>query len=89
VNHARQRELGVERFVWRTMGDERVRDEHDELKGETFSYDDPPEIDGEPTLPGDDVQCRCYAEPVLDDLFDDEEDPDEDPDEDDSDDESQ
>jgi SPP1 gp7 family putative phage head morphogenesis protein len=67
VNHARQRELGVERFVWRTVGDERVRDEHDELEGQIFDYDDPPEVG----MPGDDVQCRCYAEPVLDDLFDD------------------
>jgi SPP1 gp7 family putative phage head morphogenesis protein len=68
VNHARQRALGVRRFVWRTVGDERVRDSHDALDGEVFSYDDPPEVDGEVALPGEPVQCRCWADPVLDDL---------------------
>lgn len=84
VNHDRQRNLGVERFVWRTVNDERVRGDpdglypkaipsHFDLDGQTFSYDDPPinEASGMPFLPGDDYQCRCYAEPVLDDLLDD------------------
>lgn len=76
VNHARQRELGVERFVWRTMGDDRVRDEHadfeDESQDEPYSYDDPPvDEDGEPVLPGEPIQCRCYAEPVFEDVLDD------------------
>ena len=81
INHDRQRDLGVTQFTWRTVGDQRVRDEHAELDGEVFDYDDPPEIDGEPTLPGDGVQCRCWADPVLDDLLDDDEGDDEDDDE--------
>lgn len=62
INAARQQELGVTRFIWRTSRDERVRDEHAEREGEIYEYDDPP--DGE--LPGEPINCRCYAEPVFD-----------------------
>jgi SPP1 gp7 family putative phage head morphogenesis protein len=65
VNASRQRNLGVERFIWRTVKDERVREEHEELEGEEFRYDDPPD-EG---LPGEAVNCRCYAEPILDDVL--------------------
>lgn len=61
VNAARQKELGVEKFIWRTVNDERVRPEHEERDGEIYSYSDPP--DGE--LPGEPILCRCYAEPVF------------------------
>lgn len=67
INASRQQDLGVQQFVWCTVGDERVRDEHDALDGETFDYDDPP--DGE--LPGEPILCRCWAEPVFDDILDD------------------
>lgn len=66
INSARQRELGVDKFVWRTANDERVRPEHEDRDGETYSYDDPP--DGE--LPGEPINCRCYAEPVFDSILD-------------------
>lgn len=65
TNAARQQDLGVTSFVWRTAGDERVRPEHEDLNGETFRYDDPPD-EG---LPGEPVQCRCYAEPVFDQIL--------------------
>lgn len=61
VNAARQKELGIKRFIWRTVGDERVRGEHDDLETESeenpFSYDDPPMVDGEKVLPGQPIQC--------------------------------
>lgn len=68
VNATRQRELGVDRFIWRTVKDERVRSEHEELEGEIFSYAD----GGHPEegLPGEAINCRCSAEPVLDDILD-------------------
>jgi len=71
ITEFRQKELGVERYVWRTVKDERVRETHAELDGETFSWDDPPVINeaGERGHPGDDIQCRCYAEPVLEDIL--------------------
>lgn len=54
---------GVSRYVWTTTRDERVREEHEALDGQTFSFDDPPE----PGNPGEDFQCRCTAFPVFDD----------------------
>jgi SPP1 gp7 family putative phage head morphogenesis protein len=81
LNHARQREMGVTRFIWRAVADERTRPEHLEIDGQTFSYDDPPEVDGEIALPGEQIQCRCWSEPVFDDLPD-ELDTDDEPDED-------
>ena len=65
VNAARQQSIGITHFVWRTVGDERVREEHDELDGETFGYEDPPD-EG---LPGEPICCRCSAEPVFDDIL--------------------
>jgi SPP1 gp7 family putative phage head morphogenesis protein len=61
MNKIRQQKAGISRFVWRTMQDERVREEHEALDGEEFSWDDPP---GE-GIPGEPIQCRCTAEPVL------------------------
>jgi SPP1 gp7 family putative phage head morphogenesis protein len=72
VNRARQQELGVTKFIWRSVNDERVRDRHAELEGQTFSWDDLPVNDqGEEIFPGSEIQCRCSAEPVMDNLLDD------------------
>ena len=60
-NEERQKSLGAESYIWRTMRDNRVRDEHTEREGQEFRWDDPPE-DGHP---GEPIQCRCYAEPVF------------------------
>lgn len=68
INVQRQKQLGVEKFIWVTAGDDKVRDEHAARDGQTYSYDDPP--DGE--LPGEPVLCRCWADPVFDDDFTDE-----------------
>jgi len=65
LNQARQESIGVTSYVWRTANDNRVRDEHQEREGQTFRWDAPPE-DGHP---GEPIQCRCYSEPVLDDLI--------------------
>lgn len=71
VNAQRQTELGITEFIWRTSGDERVREEHAARDGETFSYDAPPEDDGfGPVLPGEAINCRCFAEPVLAEILD-------------------
>ena len=67
LTELRQSELGVKRYIWRTSLDERVRPEHLEKEGKIYSWDDPPEDTGNP---GEDINCRCYAEPVLSDLID-------------------
>lgn len=61
LNASRQAELGVKKFVWSTVGDERVRDEHASLDGKVFSYSNPPS-EG---LPGQPINCfigetSCY-----------------------------
>lgn len=61
VGAERSQGVGITHFTWRTVGDERVRPEHEALDGQVFSYAEPPE-EG---LPGEPVRCRCYADPVL------------------------
>lgn len=62
VNVDRQQALGVTRAIWRTMKDNRVRDEHHDREGQEFDLSEG--IDGE--LPGEPIQCRCYSEPIFD-----------------------
>lgn len=54
---------GVKRFKWSTSGDSRVRDDHRDLNGRIFSYDNPPIVDkatGKHGLPGSgSFGCRC------------------------------
>lgn len=59
LNQTRQEAMGVTGYTWRTMNDNLVRDEHQELEGEFFTWDDPP-AEGNP---GEPIQCRCFAEP--------------------------
>ena len=66
VNASRQRSIGITSFRWATVGDERVREEHEELDGQEFEYDSPPD-EG---LPGEAVLCRCSAEPIFDGILD-------------------
>lgn len=68
LNAARMRSLGVKRFRWRTMRDSRVRRDHEQLEDNVYAFDEPPS-EG---LPGHPVNCRCYAEPLLDELLDEE-----------------
>lgn len=55
----RQKSLGVTGYIWNTVHDNRVRDEHAALDGQHFEWSDPP-ADGHP---GEAVNCRCFAEP--------------------------
>ena len=49
-------ENGIEHFVSHTMKDDRVRPEYAEREGLVFSIND--------ELPGEDFNCRCWAEPI-------------------------
>lgn len=60
LNRQRNENLSVTKYIWRTSNDERVRDSHEANNGQTFEYDEPPPSTGNP---GDDVLCRCTAEP--------------------------
>lgn len=50
-------ENDLEFYIWRTMEDERVREEHAEREGKKFSIHDD-------LMPGEDFNCRCWAEPI-------------------------
>jgi SPP1 gp7 family putative phage head morphogenesis protein len=63
LSRARQRSNGITRFIWRTVGDGRVRDLHEDRDGVEYSWADG--AGAEDTYPGDGVQCRCSSEPVL------------------------
>jgi SPP1 gp7 family putative phage head morphogenesis protein len=65
INRQRQGNLGVTRYVWRTVRDNRVREEHEVLDGDSFEWGAPPS-EGHP---GEAVNCRCYADPDFSDLL--------------------
>ncbi len=44
-------------YRWRTVGDDRVRGSHAALDGDLRSWGDSPD-------PGEEINCRCWAEPV-------------------------
>jgi len=72
VTQQRDEELGIESYIWRNAGDQRVRGnpsglypksryDHWEREGKVFRYDQPP-ADGNP---GEPIQCRCFAEAII------------------------
>lgn len=63
----RQQGIGVEKYIWRDSGDQRVRPRHQELDSQTFSWGDPPDEGN----PGEPIQCRCYGEGLYQQVFDD------------------
>lgn len=84
LTQLRQKNLGVSKYIWRTSRDERVRDSHKVMDGKTCVWDDDTVyllkgerhprsgIGGVDQHPGQDYQCRCYPEAVLEDLLEEE-----------------
>lgn len=66
LSMTRQLSFGVEKYIWRASGDERTRPEHSDKNGLEFFWNSPP---GDTGHPGEDINCRCTAEPVLDSLL--------------------
>jgi hypothetical protein len=60
INHLRQQDLGIERYIWRSQDDAKVRESHAEYDDQVFRWDEPP-AGGHPGLAHN---RRCYAEPV-------------------------
>jgi SPP1 gp7 family putative phage head morphogenesis protein len=60
LSRARFKAMGVDGYIWRTVHDNRVRDEHAALDGQQFTWGSAPDGD-----PGEAVNCRCYADPVF------------------------
>lgn len=61
LSRVRQQNLGITQYRWRTVGDLAVRDTHEALSGTLQEWSSPPDVGH----PGEDIQCRCVADPVL------------------------
>lgn len=71
VDKYRQQQLGGTRYRWRGSKDGRERPDHLRLEGQVFLWSKPPitnRATGERNNPGQDIQCRCWAEMVLEDV---------------------
>ncbi len=75
LSELRQRQTGITRYTWQTSEDGRVRPDHARLNNEVFNWDEPPitvrsgKRAGERNHPGQDIQCRCQALPVIGDIL--------------------
>lgn len=56
-----QQQAEIDEYEWVTAGDERVRPAHRALNGRIFQWDKSP-AEGHPGQP---IQCRCIASPVI------------------------
>ena len=62
LTEVRLKAVGVKRYIWETMRDDRVRPTHQTKEGKIYSFDNPPSDTGNP---GDDHNCRCKARPLV------------------------
>ena len=63
LSKLRHNQLGITRFIWRSVQDQRVRAECRQDNGNTYEWSKGSPIDG--ATPGTRVQDRCTAEPSL------------------------
>ena len=61
LTQERQTGAGVTHYRWSTSLDEAVRSSHRLLESKIFAWSDPPAVGH----PGNDIQCRCAAVPIL------------------------
>lgn len=70
LSNERVKRAGVKKFEWlHSGGGQHPRDLHVDYDGEIFDYENPPIIDkntGERGLPGQLINCKCKARPILD-----------------------
>ena len=62
LTQVRLKAVGVKRYIWETMRDDRVRPTHRTKEGKIYSFDNPPADTGNP---GNDFNCRCKARPLV------------------------
>lgn len=73
IKEGMYKDAGVDQYKWVTNKDHIVRDTpnggHKALDGKIFSWDNPPSSEffscGEPCNPGEDYNCRCVAQPIV------------------------
>lgn len=70
VNRGRMEALGVKKFMWHhSGGGAHPREDHIEMDGQIYRFDNLPVIDqrtGERGIPGQAPNCRCTMSPVFD-----------------------
>ena len=70
INKGRMQALGVKKFMWHhSGGGAHPREDHVDMDGEIFSFDNLPVIDqrtGERGIPGQAPNCKCTMSPVFD-----------------------
>lgn len=64
LNRIRHEQAGIEKYIWRTSKDERVRSRHQKLEGKEYSYGQKTGAE-EGLPPGQPIQCRCIAQAVV------------------------
>lgn len=69
LTEERHRKLGITRYRWRTVKDNRVRRRHVKREGKVFEYAKPPNEEKGDGHAGTPYRCRCYQEPILDDVL--------------------
>jgi len=62
LDKARHTQAGLDRYKWRTVGDDRVRPKHVANNNKVFTWGKPPPSTGEP---GQDIRCRCKAQAII------------------------
>jgi len=64
LSRLRHQAAGAQRYVWRTVSDERVRDDHAAVDGDEYFYGATTNTNsGAP--PQVDIQCRCTDDPIF------------------------
>jgi SPP1 gp7 family putative phage head morphogenesis protein len=71
LTQARALHVGSAGYIWRTAGDRDVRSSHAHLEGKFIPWDTPPVSgsNGERAHAGCIYNCRCFPEPILDDII--------------------
>lgn len=62
IQAERARAIGATEFEWVTQEDDRVRESHRALHGRVLPYPDGDPVEG---LPGQPINCRCFAKAVI------------------------
>jgi len=67
LNKTRYQNMGIEKAIWVTAKDERVRPSHAKREGKVFDLSKglPIPSDKRPLLPGVDWNCRCTYKPII------------------------
>ena len=65
LTQARAQSIGCTHFIWRAVLDNRTRPSHRAMNGHVCEYARPPIVEGLPLIPGQTYNCRCHAEPII------------------------